>query len=51
MNIGVFNPKIIIVENAHVSANPRFSTACMKLTIGKMEANTFTLEDSIEFKC
>ena len=36
MNIGVFNSKIIIVENTHLSANPRFSTVCMKFTICKM---------------
>ena len=44
MNIRVFNPKIIIVENTHLSANPRFSTVCMKFTICKMWANTFTSE-------
>ena len=51
MNIRVFNPKIIIVENTHLSANLRFSTACMKLIIGKVGANPFTSEDNIEFKC
>lgn len=51
MNIGVFNPQIIIVENTHLSANPRFSTACMKFTVCKMWANILTSEDSIKFKC
>lgn len=51
MNIGGFNPKIIIVKSAHPSANLRFSTACMKLIIGKVGANPFTSEDNIEFKC